>query len=695
MKEIKVSVIIPVYNSEKFLNDCLTTILAQTLKEIEIICVNDGSTDESLKILNEFSKTDSRITVIDQKNQGAGAARNAGLAVAKGEYLSFLDADDFYENNMLERSYEVAKKADADVCVFYADLFDNSTKQYKPCTWAFRTQYFEDQTVFNPAEYPNNENIFRMFNGWPWDKLFKREFIQNNNLFYQCLRTTNDMYFVFIALAKAKRIITLNECLIHQRVDVKTSLSRTREESWDCFYLGLKAMYEELVECNLYNTYKKAFLNWTVNFSLWQLNSMKGTAYGKVYNLLRNTAFEELKVTEFPEDDFYNLSEYQQFKNIMEKPLETNLMEQIEKLEKDKQSLYVQTEKLKVTKTSKQIKKSQPTGKKLYLDILNIIACFSVVVLHCTSKAWNVDGSHSWYISIILQGTFIWAVTIFFMLTGAKNLIYREKYSTSVFLKKQLGKIVLPLLLFSAFYAIFFQITQRVHYDSLTEMIKAIINNDVVTIFWFFDRLIPLYICIPIISLLNKKMKVYFVILSLIINFILPLLNSWTGLNLNQYTLNLCNIIVAIALIGNLLDTIELKKKIRIIIYMLGIICTIFSIAITINISLKANEYLKTYLTSTSLTTIIQASALWVLIKYLFEKHIKIKKSAESRISTISSCCFGIYLLQMIPLELVRLNGKINVYSPYYSLLGSIAIFSLCLTISYLYKKIIKILSAR
>ncbi len=318
----KVSVIIPVYNAAPFLNDCLSAILAQTLEEIEIICVNDGSTDDSLDILRKFEKKDSRIQVIDQKNQGAGAARNAGLAIAKGEYLSFLDADDFYEKNMLEESYLAAKKADADVCVFYADLFDNSTGEYRPCTWAFRREYFQDQTPFDPREYPNNENIFRMFNGWPWDKLFKREFIQREGLYYQNLRTTNDMYFVFIALAKAERIVTLDKCLIHQRVEVKTSLSRTREKSWDCFYLGLKAMYEELLRTGLYDTYKKAFLNWCVNFSLWQLSSMKGKAHRKVYNLLRDTAFEELNVTSFSEEDFYNKKEYKRYRRIMDTPLE-------------------------------------------------------------------------------------------------------------------------------------------------------------------------------------------------------------------------------------------------------------------------------------------------------------------------------------------------------------------------------------
>jgi hypothetical protein len=163
------------------------------------------------------------------------------------------------------------------------------------------------------------------------------------------------MYFVFMALAKAQRIITLDKCLIHQRVDVKSSLSRTRERSWDCFYLGLQAMYRELVDSGLYDTYKKAFLNWTVNFSLWQLNSMKGSAaYCNIYRLLRDTAFEEFHVTEAAEEDFYNKNEYKQYCDIMKVPVEEYLISQInveknrvDKLEKENSDLIKKINKLK------------------------------------------------------------------------------------------------------------------------------------------------------------------------------------------------------------------------------------------------------------------------------------------------------------------------------------------------------------
>ena len=97
----KISVIIPVYNAEKYLRVCLDSVVNQTLEDIEIICVNDGSTDKSSNILKEYAEKDGRIIILTQKNQGAAIARNKGISVAKGEYLSLLDCDDFFELDML------------------------------------------------------------------------------------------------------------------------------------------------------------------------------------------------------------------------------------------------------------------------------------------------------------------------------------------------------------------------------------------------------------------------------------------------------------------------------------------------------------------------------------------------------------------------------------------------------------------
>ena len=117
MSDIKVSVIVPVYNVEKYLRQCLDSIINQTLKEIEILCINDGSTDSSPEILKEYEEKDSRIKIINKKNAGLSAARNQGLELAKGEYVSFIDSDDWINETFCEALYTAAKKYDSDIAI--------------------------------------------------------------------------------------------------------------------------------------------------------------------------------------------------------------------------------------------------------------------------------------------------------------------------------------------------------------------------------------------------------------------------------------------------------------------------------------------------------------------------------------------------------------------------------------------------
>jgi len=120
---IKVSVVIPVYNTYKYLPECLESVINQTLADIEIICINDGSTDFSSKILEEYASKDKRIKIISQNNQGLSCARNRGLEIARGEYIYFLDSDDKITLTALEELYDIAEKNKLDIIYFDAQVF--------------------------------------------------------------------------------------------------------------------------------------------------------------------------------------------------------------------------------------------------------------------------------------------------------------------------------------------------------------------------------------------------------------------------------------------------------------------------------------------------------------------------------------------------------------------------------------------
>ena len=311
----KVSVIMPVYNVENYLRQCLDSVINQTLRDIEIICIDDQSTDGSLGILKDYAAIDPRIRIITQKNAGAGAARNTGLKVAKGEYLSFLDSDDFFELDMLEKAYHACSTNNLDFVVFRSDKFDNDSKTYIPLYYSIRKDLLPDKKVFNYRDIP--KDLFKVFVGWAWDKLYSHEFVVSNNLLFQEQRTTNDLLFVFTALVKAKRIMVMDDVLAHHRISLQSSLSRTREKSWRCFYNALLALREELKKAGIYEEVEQSYINYSLHFSLWNLNTIEGPAFKELYNSLRTEIFNELGIIKYNKSYFWNKREYKQFQHIM------------------------------------------------------------------------------------------------------------------------------------------------------------------------------------------------------------------------------------------------------------------------------------------------------------------------------------------------------------------------------------------
>lgn len=308
---VKVSVIIPVYNVEKYLHQCMESVIHQTLREIEIICINDSSTDDSLKILEEYAKKDDRVKVFTQMNQGAGAARNRGMSMAVGKYLSFLDADDFFEPNMLESAYEMAETYRAEFIVYDSDQYHTEANEFKQIAWNIRKKAIPPYQPFSYRQM--TDNVFKVFVGWAWDKLYLREFVEKHQLKFQEQRTSNDMLFVFSALISATKIAVLHEVLAHQRRDAKDSLSKTRENSWWCFYDALKALKETMLCMGKYQELEKDYINYALHFSLWNYNSLLEPTKSELKKKLKTEWFSEMGIEGKEADYFYNQKEYEQY----------------------------------------------------------------------------------------------------------------------------------------------------------------------------------------------------------------------------------------------------------------------------------------------------------------------------------------------------------------------------------------------
>ena len=310
-----VSVIIPVYNAQAHLEQCLRSVMAQTIKDIEVICVDDGSTDNSAKILSRLAQEDLRLIVKHVTNGGAGRARNIGLDMARGTYLLFLDADDFFEPDMIEKAYRAAVKDDAQVTIFGADLYDQRSGRHYPCAYALRKDLMPENRPF--AAQDVQKDLFRLVSGWTWDKLFLTSFIRENGLRFQEQRTTNDAYFVFCALAGAQRITTEYAVLVHQRRHAGVTLSVSREKSWMCFYDMLLALRDQLRTWGIYERFERDYINYALHFSLWNLNTLHGEVKKELYCKLKDAWFEQLDLLKRPKVYFYRGWEYGQMRRIM------------------------------------------------------------------------------------------------------------------------------------------------------------------------------------------------------------------------------------------------------------------------------------------------------------------------------------------------------------------------------------------
>ena len=307
----KISVIIPIYNSENFIKECLTSLINQSFKNFEIIGINDGSTDNSLKILREFEEKDERIYLKTQNNLGAGIARNVGMKMAKGEYLIFLDSDDIFNETMLEELYAKIKGNNLEIVICNSNNFDtlNNKKNFYEKRYSFSD---EQMMILNKNFSSLNikNDFFNLFIWWPWDKIFKKKFIENLGIEFQNLKSTNDLFFICSAVISSKKISYLDKIFINHRVNIKTSIENSREKSWDNFYYALKELKNFIKAKGLYKRFKQDFINYVALFSIWHLETMNGKSFCFLYKKLRNEWWNEFGVSKRPQNYFYDRNIY-------------------------------------------------------------------------------------------------------------------------------------------------------------------------------------------------------------------------------------------------------------------------------------------------------------------------------------------------------------------------------------------------
>lgn len=310
-KRLKVSIILPVYNVAPYLRQSLDSIIAQTLTDIEIICVDDGSTDDSGKILDEYKEKDNRITVIHKRNAGTGAARNDGLKIATGECIGFVDPDDWILPNMYERLYNILQDKELDIVMFTPDVFNDQTQKHEGFLY-FQDSNFPkilDDKIFNkddisPFSYPM----------CVWNKLYRKKLFDDNNIDFAEGLDFEDHKVIFKSLFTAKRIYFIREKLYVYRHSRQGSiLSDNDTRMFD--HIKIYDIVENILkETGNWEKFHLDFLRYKVHNILYYYTMIKPQYKDEYYKKM----VKSLQNTQMSEEEFEILAkDYPDLKTIM------------------------------------------------------------------------------------------------------------------------------------------------------------------------------------------------------------------------------------------------------------------------------------------------------------------------------------------------------------------------------------------
>lgn len=218
IKNPKISVIIPAYNVEKYINDCLSSIVNQTLRDIEIIVIDDGSTDKTGEIISKFANSDDRILTVTQKNQGQAVARNNGIKLAKGEYIGFVDSDDYIDNDYFEKLYNAAKQYNCDMAV--TSILKHK-KNYSQYNLLFKKSHIADSIDRKIKLCEDRKHRFF----YVWNKIFRTSLVKDNSIYFPEGRIFEDVTFSMEAIYCANKIVSVPDVKYHYNENANSTIN--------------------------------------------------------------------------------------------------------------------------------------------------------------------------------------------------------------------------------------------------------------------------------------------------------------------------------------------------------------------------------------------------------------------------------------------------------------------------------------
>lgn len=303
----EVSIIVPVYNVEKYLSFCLDSLVNQTFKDIEIICVNDGSTDNSAEVLEHYAGFDKRIKIINKENGGLSSARNAGLDAASGKYIAFVDSDDFVSHFLVERAYNFVQKKNADFAAFGFDyVVGNSLKLYE-------SGFSFPKSLIGKCVYETdlNENFYAKIHPTAWCKFYSAKLIQNNNLRFCEDIIFEDLPFAAEVYLRANRMVYTNLPLYYYRAERQGSILSRRDEKTVDFITAIERVDDVFHKYGRFEKYKNALMQYNIQRSIHYFITVDGAYREKFFYSMKKYFskfnFKEYDRRRFAKDKNLNL----------------------------------------------------------------------------------------------------------------------------------------------------------------------------------------------------------------------------------------------------------------------------------------------------------------------------------------------------------------------------------------------------
>ena len=375
-KSPKISIITPVYNADLYLEECLNSLVNQTLQDIEIICVNDNSKDKSLKILENFSKKDKRIKIINfEQTCGQSRARNIALEQTSGKYIGFVDADDFVDPDMFEKMYKKAQNSDIVMC--QAKVFDDKVKTYKDDAY-FALDCFDDKFAEKPFTHEDTKDFATEINVSVWNKIYRAEFLKKSGVKFQEGFIYEDLPYFYEVYTQAKKVVLLKEFLYSYRINNQNStMTRTDKNVKDRVDMASRA-YDILKKQKYFEEIKSNVLN-TIIHDLFYRCLIIDSRYQKEYFFRMQKFFRTLDTTDV-DDTLIKSRYYPHFCEIKKRSydeivkyffnqetLGAAYVEHAKKVFK-RDFDRLETEKSEITKNSEILKKSKSALDKNWKD---------------------------------------------------------------------------------------------------------------------------------------------------------------------------------------------------------------------------------------------------------------------------------------------------------------------------------------